>query len=104
MPRLAAAARADERPASYLRLACAAMNRLPVAAATADFIVAHGIWNLAREAAEFRAAVREARRIAGPGPAPVVFTFSRSALPDVVLPIAGEPFVFTEFLVSPSAS
>jgi hypothetical protein len=80
------------------------MHQLPLWSDSFDFIVAHGIWNLAREAAEFRAAVREARRIAGPGPAPFVFTFSRSALPDVVLPIAGEPFVFTEFLVSPSAS
>jgi SAM-dependent methyltransferase len=102
MPMLAAAAaRADERRTSHLRFACAAMNCLPVATATADFVVAHGIWNLAREAAEFRAAVREGRRIARPDARLFVFTFSRSTLPDNVLPVPGEPFVFTEFSGEP---
>lgn len=80
-----------------VRLALAAMDRLPVAARAADLIVAHGIWNLATTTAEFRRAVAEAARVARPGAALFVFTFSRHTLPTDARPVAGERFVFTEF-------
>ena len=57
--------------------------------------------NLARSAAEFRAGVREAARVARSGAALFVFTFSRNTLPTAVSPVAGEPFVFTEFSGQP---
>ena len=57
-----------------LRLALAAMDHLPVADGTCDLVIAHGIWNLARSAAEFRDAVREAARVAAAGAALFVFT------------------------------
>jgi SAM-dependent methyltransferase len=84
-----------------LFLALAAMEQLPVQSGSIDFIVAHGIWNLARSAMQFRAAVREAARVARPGAALFVFTFSRTTLPPDVVPVAGEAFVFTEFSGSP---
>ena len=58
-------------------------------------IVAHGIWNLARSGDEFRAAVREAARVAKPDAALFVFAFSRHTLPDAATPVPGETFVFT---------
>jgi SAM-dependent methyltransferase len=84
-----------------LGLAMAPMDRLPVASGSCELIVAHGIWNLARSGDEFRRAVREAARVAAPGAALFVFTFSRATLPDSVQPIAGESFVFTEFSGEP---
>jgi len=86
-----------ERPGGRVRLAVAAMDHLPVRSASMDLVVAHGIWNLARTAAQFRAAVREAARVARPGAALFVFTFSRTTLPAGARPVAGEPFVFTQF-------
>jgi hypothetical protein len=53
------------------------MAPLPVPDASADFVVAHGIWNRARSSAEFRQAVADAGRAARPGAALFVFTFSR---------------------------
>ena len=82
-------------------LAMAAMDCLPVRTSSCDFLVAHGIWNLAPSSAVFRAAVREAARVAKPGAALFVFTFSRSTLDADVAPVAGEPFVFTEFAGHP---
>ena len=79
----------------------APMDRLPFPGRTFDLIVAHGIWNLARTAAEFRAAVREAARVAKPNAALFVFTFSRNTLPLDAEPVAGEPFVFTQFSGQP---
>jgi hypothetical protein len=73
------------------------MDALPVAGRTIDLLVAHGIWNLAASAAQFRQAVREAARVAAGGAALFVFTFSRNTFPPGVAPVAGEPFVFTEF-------
>lgn len=84
-----------------LHLANAEMAALPVQSASADFIVAHGIWNLARSGDEFRAAVHEAGRVARPGAALFLFTFSRHTLPAEVEPVAGETFVFTEFSGAP---
>jgi len=63
--------------------------------------VAHGIWNLARTTAQFRAAVGESSRIARTGAALFVFTFSRHTLPPNADPLPGEPFVFSEFAGDP---
>jgi SAM-dependent methyltransferase len=79
----------------------APMERLPVRDRSVDFVIAHGIWNLARSAAEFRRAVDEAARVAKPGAALFVFTFSRNTFPPDTKPVAGEPFVFTEFSGEP---
>jgi hypothetical protein len=64
-------------------------------------VVAHGIWNLARSSAEFRAAVREAARVSADGAALFVFTFSRNTLPADAAPVHGETFVFTQFSGDP---
>jgi SAM-dependent methyltransferase len=82
-------------------LVLAAMDSLPFTPATFDFIVAHGIWNLARSGQEFRRAVQEASRVARPGALLFLFTFSRHTLPPGAAPIAGELFVFTEFSGQP---
>ena len=82
-------------------LAAAPMTRLPFADQSFDFIVAQGIWNLARSSAEFRAGVAEAARVARPGAPLFVFTFSRHTLPDSAEPVPGETFVFTQFSGAP---
>jgi ubiquinone/menaquinone biosynthesis C-methylase UbiE len=87
--------------AERLQFALAPMRALPVADRSVDFIVAHGIWNLAASAEEFRAGVREAARVARPGAALFVFTFSRNTLPEDAHPVSGEPFVFTQFSGQP---
>lgn len=84
-----------------LFLTAAAMDALPVAGGWADLVVAHGIWNLARSSDEFRRAVGEGARAARPGAALFLFTFSRSTLPPHAEPVAGEPFVFTQFSGEP---
>ena len=84
-----------------LQLTQAAMDRLPVRDASADLIIAHGIWNLARSSDEFRRALREAARAARPGAALFLFTFSRHTLPPDERPVAGETFVFTQFSGEP---
>jgi ubiquinone/menaquinone biosynthesis C-methylase UbiE len=64
----AAAARVHEhRLERNVQLALAPMDRLPVGDRSCDLVIAHGIWNLARSAAEFRRAVREAARVATAG-------------------------------------
>ena len=75
----------------------APMQVLPVRSGSVDLIVAHGIWNLAPTVKVFREAVQEAARVARPGARLFVFTFSRNTLPDHLAPVAGEPFIFTEF-------
>ena len=77
------------------------MDAIPLAADSVDLVVAHGIWNLARSGDQFRAAVREAARVAKPGAALFVFTFSRHTLPDSATPVPGETFVFTQFSGEP---
>jgi SAM-dependent methyltransferase len=79
----------------------APMECLPIADDSIDFLVAHGIWNLARSSTEFRRGVAEAARIAKPGAALFVFTFSRHTLPPDATPIDGEAFVFTQFSGNP---
>ncbi len=99
---MAARARAASEPhGARLRFALAPMDALPARGRTFDLIVAHGIWNLARSSAEFRAATREAARVAAPGAALFVFTFSRNTLPAAALPVSGEAFVFTQFSGQP---
>jgi len=90
-----------ERRAGRLALALARMEQLPARDRGVDLIVAHGIWNLARSVAQFRRAVREAARAAARGAALFVFTFSRATLPADLLPVSGEPFVFTQFSGEP---
>ena len=90
-----------EAPGHRLGLALAPMEQLPFASASTDFVIAHGIWNLARTTAQFRAAVDEAARVARPGASLFVFTFSRATLPDSDRPLAGEEFVFTRFSGAP---
>lgn len=84
-----------------LFLAAAPMDHLPVGDRRVDLVVAHGIWNLARSGAEFRAGVVEAARAARPGAALFLFTFSRHTLPPDAEPVPGEPFVFTQFSGEP---
>ena len=90
-----------EHVTARVHVLLAPMERVPFPDRTFDLIVAHGIWNLARSAAEFRAAVREAARVAKPNAALFVFTFSRNTLPPDAEPISGEPFVFTQFSGQP---
>jgi ubiquinone/menaquinone biosynthesis C-methylase UbiE len=98
----AAAARLQaEAVSDRCTLVLAAMDSLPFAADSFDFIVAHGIWNLARSGREFRQAVREAARVARPGAPLFVFTFSRHTLPAAAEPIPGELFVYTQFSGQP---
>ena len=98
----AAAARSrTSAAAGRIELALARMDGLPVADASMDFIVAHGIWNLARSGDEFRRAVGEAARVARPGARLFVFTFSRRTLAAAAPPVPGETFVFTQFSGEP---
>jgi SAM-dependent methyltransferase len=62
-----------------LGLVLAAMDQLPVATRSIDFIVAHGIWNLAPSATTFRRAVAGAGRVARPDAALFAFTFPGTA-------------------------
>ena len=98
-PMLCAAA---ERGAGVdLRLVLAPMDALPVCSGSVDLVIAHGIWNLARSGAHFRAAVKEAARVSRKGAALFVFTFSRRTLPASDRPVDGESFVFTGFSGEP---
>jgi SAM-dependent methyltransferase len=94
--RLAAAQLTDRA-----RVLLAPMDRLPFASASFDFIVAHGIWNLARSGGEFGRALDEAARVARPGCALFLFTFSRHTLIPEAEPAPGESFVFTQFSGQP---
>jgi hypothetical protein len=77
------------------------MDGIPVRNGSIDLVVAHGIWNLAPSAATFRTALREAARVARPGAALFVFTFSRNTFPPQTEPVPGETFVFTQFSGTP---
>jgi SAM-dependent methyltransferase len=90
-----------EAPGRRLGLALSRMEYLPITGGSIDFVVAHGIWNLAQTTAQFRAAVREAARVCRAGASLFVFTFSRSTLPDSDRPLAGERYVFTRFSGGP---
>ena len=86
-----------EGPTLPVEFIHAPMAPLPFDDASFDLIVAHGIWNLARSGAEFRAGVAEAGRVARPGAGLFVFTFSRHTLADDAQPDAGESFVFSSW-------
>jgi SAM-dependent methyltransferase len=90
-----------ERLSGRVDVVRAPMDALPVKDRSADLIVAHGIWNLARSAAELRRAVGEAARIAAGDAALFVFTFSRTTLPPDATPVPDESFVFTQFSGDP---
>ena len=94
-------AAAERDGGQRLRLLRAGMDALPIRSRSIDFIIAHGIWNLARSGHEFRLAIAEAARVAGRGAALFVFTFSRHTLPASAAPIAGESFVYTDFSGAP---
>jgi SAM-dependent methyltransferase len=94
----AAAERASaDGVADPVGLVLAPMDRIPALDRSFDLVIAHGIWNLARSAAEFRQALAESARVARPGAGLFVFTFSRNTLLPEAKPLAGEEFVFTEF-------
>ena len=84
-----------------IALVMASMESLPFQSSAFDFVVAHGIWNLARSGDEFRNGVREAARVARPHATLFVFTFSRHTLPESARPLPDEAFVFTEFSGEP---
>jgi SAM-dependent methyltransferase len=102
-PMIEAAARRVESGgmAGRVRVALGSMDALPIGNRSIDLIIAHGIWNLARSGAEFRQAVSEAARVARPGAALFVFTFSRRTLPEAARPVPGEAFIFTQFSGQP---
>ena len=98
----AAAARVrDEGLGDRLHLLLGPMDALAVRSRSVDLVIAHGIWNLARSAREFRGALREAARVARPGAGLFVFTFSRHTLPAEAEAVTGESFVFTQFSGEP---
>jgi SAM-dependent methyltransferase len=67
MLKAAAARVADAELGRRVRLVRALMHQLPLSPDSFDFIVGHGIWNLARSGREFRMAVEEAARVARTG-------------------------------------
>ena len=98
----AAAARVTAEHLTHdVQLVLAPMDNLPFAAERFDFIVAHGIWNLAGSGRQFRLAIQDAARVARRGCALFLFTFSRGTLAEAAQPVAGESFVFTEFAGQP---
>ena len=74
-----------------LHVVLAPMECIPAKDRSFDLVIAHGIWNLARSAAQFRRALDEAARVAKPGAGLFVFTFSRNTLPVQAAPVAGAP-------------
>jgi ubiquinone/menaquinone biosynthesis C-methylase UbiE len=91
----------EDQLGDRVSLLLAPMDQLPFVSECFDFIVAHGIWNLARSGREFRQAVREAARVARPGCALFLFTFSRQTLAGSAEPVPGESFVFMQFSGEP---
>jgi SAM-dependent methyltransferase len=77
------------------------MENIPARDRTFDLVIAHGVWNLARSASQFRRAFDETDRVAKPGAGLFMFTFSRNTFPPETEPVAGEPFVFTQFSGEP---
>ncbi len=90
-------AAAARHSAGRLAMVEATMDHLPIRSRSADVIVAHGVWNLARSDAELRDALAEAARVAASGGALFVFTFSRRTIPPEAAAVPGQRFVFTQF-------
>ncbi len=101
MLRAAAPHAQGDRGGGRLSLVFAPMDQIPARNRSFELLIAHGIWNLARSAAEFRRALHETARVAKPGAGLFVFTFSRNTFPSEMEPVAGEPFVFTQFSGQP---
>ena len=98
-PMLVAAAQrtCEEQLDARLHWMLAAMDAIPVRDRCFDLVIAHGIWNLARSAVEFRRAISETARVAKRGAGLFVFTFSRNTFSPQTKPVASETFVFTQF-------
>lgn len=94
-PMLDAARKRSVSAGVSLDLVLAPMAPLPFRNASFEFIIAHGIWNLAHSGSAFRAAIAEAARVACHGAGLFLFTFSRNTLPLNALPDPGESFVFS---------
>ena len=94
----------EDRLDDRLHLVLAPMESIPARDRSFDLVIAHGIWNLARSAAQFRQALGETGRVAKPGAALFVFTFSRNTFPPQTEGVVGEPFVFTQFSGEPQCS
>jgi len=101
MLRNAAERARQEQLGGRLHWILAPMDAIPARDRSFDLVIAHGIWNLARSAAEFRRALDEAARVAKPGAGMFVFTFSRNTFPPQTVPAPGESFVFTQFSGQP---
>lgn len=93
-------ARAEGLSAS-LSWALSPMESIPARDDSFDLVVAHGIWNLAPSTRVFRRALVEAARVARPGAALFVFTFSRNTISAEAAGEPGEQFVFTQFSGQP---
>lgn len=99
---VAAAARAAaEGVSARVQLVQGAATALPAGTSTVDLVVAHGVWNLLTSGEALRRAMGEAARVARPGAALFVFTFSRHTLPPDAEPVPGESFVYTQFAGRP---
>jgi ubiquinone/menaquinone biosynthesis C-methylase UbiE len=64
----------EDRLDDRLDLALAPMESIQARDRGTDLVVAHGIWNLARSAVQFRRALDETARVAKPGAGLFVFT------------------------------
>ena len=91
----------DEGVSDRFHAAIGPMDAIPLGDASCDLVIAHGVWNLARSGGEFRRALGEAARVARPGAALFVFTFSRNTFASAAEPVEGESFVFTQFSGQP---
>lgn len=96
-PMLAAAKERTNEAGISVDFVLTSMTSLPFRDESFDFVVAHGIWNLARSTMEFRAAVKEAARVSRSGASLFLFTFSRNTLPPDTQPDPGEAFVFSSW-------
>jgi len=96
-PMLAAAQERIDAAGVTVDLVLAPMAPLPFRDESFDFVIAHGIWNLAHSGVEFREAVKEAARVSRPGAGLFLFTFSRNTLPPDAQPDPGETFVFSSW-------
>ena len=88
---------ADEAPPGSMTILRSPMAPLPFEDSLFDLIIAQGVWNLAKSDHEFRHAVAEAARVAKVGAGLFVFTFSRHTIPELMPPLPGENYIFTEF-------
>ncbi|MFO0814100.1 MAG: class I SAM-dependent methyltransferase [Gemmatales bacterium] len=96
-PMLAAAKERVGTAAVSVDLVLAPMVPLPFRNESFDFVVAHGIWNLASSGTDFREAVKEAARVSHPGACLFLFTFSRNTLPPDAQPDPEETFVYSSW-------